>query len=79
MQWQTANLRLNIIKEQISTLQSAVNDTRKLMEYSNSSTYLEVLAAQQALLQAELTEANDRFDKVQGIINLYHALGGGTE
>lgn len=79
MQWQTANLRLNIIKEQISTLQSAVNDTRKLMEYSNSSTYLEVLAAQQALLQAELTEANDRFDKIQGIINLYHALGGGTE
>lgn len=79
MQWQTADLRLNVIGEQISTLQSAVNDTRKLMEYSNGSTYLEVLTAQQSLLQAELTEASDRFDKIQGVINLYHALGGGAE
>lgn len=49
------------------------------MEYSSSATYLEVLSARQSLLQAELTEANDRFDKIQGIINLYHALGGGNE
>lgn len=38
-----------------------------------------VLSFRQSLLQAELTEANDRFDKIQGIINLYHALGGGNE
>ena len=79
MQWQTADSRLKIIGEQVSTLQSAVSNTRKLMEYSSSSSYLEVLTAQQTLLQAELTEANDRFDKIQGVINLYHALGGGME
>lgn len=49
------------------------------MEHSTSASYLEVLTARQALLQAELTETNDRFDQIQGIINLYHALGGGRE
>lgn len=24
-------------------------------------------------------ETNDRFDQIQGIINLYHPLGGGAE
>lgn len=79
MQWQTASSRLEIIGEQVAALQSAVDNTRKLMEYSSSSSYLEVLTARQTLLQAELTEANDRFDKIQGVINLYHALGGGAE
>lgn len=79
MQWQTADKRLTVAEQQIEALRTAVNSTRQLMEHSNSSTYLEVLTAQQALLQAELTEANDMFDKIQGVINLYHALGGGTE
>ena len=79
IQWQTANSRLDIIGRQVESLQSAVSNTRKLMEYSNSSSYLEVLTARQNLLQAELTEANDRFDKIQGVINLYHALGGSAE
>ena len=79
MQWQIADSRLKIVGEQVAALRSAVNDTRKLMEYSSASGYLEVLTAQQALLQAELTEANDAFDKIQGMINLYHALGGGVE
>lgn len=40
-------------------------------------TYLEVLTAQQSLLAAELTEAQNRFDEIQSVILLYHALGGG--
>lgn len=39
--------------------------------------YLEVLTAQQSLLAVELTDAQDRFDEIQGVISLYHALGGG--
>lgn len=39
--------------------------------------YLEVLIAQQTLLQAELVNASDKFEEIQGVINLYHALGGG--
>ena len=79
MQWQTANSRLKIITDQVASLRTAVDNTQQLMEFSNSASYLEVLTARQALLQAELTETNDRFDQIQGIINLYHSLGGGAE
>ena len=48
------------------------------MQHS-SQNYLEVLTARQTLLQAELTAVSDRFDEIQGVINLYHALGGGAE
>lgn len=79
VQWQTARRRLAVDREQVEALRTAVDNTTKLMQYSNQATYLEVLTARQSLLQAELTEVNDRFDKIQGIINLYHALGGGCE
>lgn len=77
LQWQTAKKRLAIDDRQIASLRDAVRSTRLLMEHSDNSSYLEVLTAQQTLLQAELTETQDTFNKIQGIINLYHALGGG--
>lgn len=46
------------------------------MQHGNS-TYLEVLTAQQALLQAELAEVSGRHNEIAGVITLYHALGGG--
>lgn len=76
VQWQTARERIVIGREQIATLQEAVRKTELLMRHS-STNYLEVLTAQQSLLVAELTDAQDRFDEIQGVINLYHALGGG--
>lgn len=44
-----------------------------------TSTYLEVLTAQQGLLSARLSQVTDRFDELQGFVNLYQALGGGRE
>lgn len=76
IQWQTAQGRIDIGIQQIETLQEAVRKTELLMRYS-STNYLEVLTAQQSLLAAELTQVQDTFDKIQGVINLYHALGGG--
>lgn len=75
-QWQTANKRLELGDLQITTLQEAVRQTELLMRYS-SVNYLEVLTAQQGLLTAEITQVQSKFDKIQGIIRLYHALGGG--
>lgn len=76
IQWQTAQGRIDIGMQQIVTLQDAVRKTELLMRYS-STNYLEVLTAQQSLLGAELTQVQDTFNKIQGVINLYHALGGG--
>jgi multidrug efflux system outer membrane protein len=77
-QWQTARGRIQLADQQITALQKAVKSTRLLMQHGNT-TYLEVLTAQQGLLQAELSLVADRFDEIQGVINLYHALGGGQE
>lgn len=77
-QWQTARGRIQLADRQITALQKAVKSTRLLMQHGNT-TYLEVLTAQQSLLQAELSQVADRFDEIQGVINLYHALGGGQE
>lgn len=76
-QWQAARQRIDIGTRQVATLQEAVRKTELLMRHS-STNYLEVLTAQQSLLDAEQTQAQDRFDEIQGVINLYHALGGGS-
>ncbi len=77
-QWQTAHRRRNLDEQQSHSLAKALESAELLMKHS-SHNYLEVLSARQSLLQAELNVANDRFDEIQGVINLYHALGGGYD
>lgn len=63
---------------QIDKLQNAVDYTKELLTLG-SSTYLEVLDAQQSLLSAQLTKTEDQLKKLNAITSLYHALGGGRE
>ena len=77
MQCQTARNKTDVRKRQIAALESAVVSTQQLMRHGES-TYLEVLTAQQNLLQAQLSQIADRFEGIQGMINLYQALGGGS-
>ena len=76
VQWQTAKERIILDEQQAASLKSALKSSELLMKYS-SQNYLEVITARQSLLQAELNTVADRFDEIQGVINLYHALGGG--
>ncbi|MBQ8863958.1 MAG: TolC family protein [Rikenellaceae bacterium] len=78
IQWQTAKERLEVDKKQILHLRAAVWNTKLLMKHGLTN-YLEVLTAQQNLLQAELTEISDRYSEIQGVIQLYHSLGGGAK
>lgn len=75
-QWQTAQKSLELDKRKVETLETALRSTQLLMEHGNTN-YLEVLTAQQTLLQAQLTEVSDKYEEIQGVISLYHALGGG--
>lgn len=77
-QVQTARGKTGLRTGQITSLENAVRSTQLLMQHG-TSTYLEVLTAQQSLLSAQLTQVADRFDEIQGIINLYQALGGGRD
>ena len=65
-----------IESERIEVLTKNVEDTKALYQSSGSS-YLEVLTAQQQLLSAQLNKATDDFNKMQSVVSLYTALGGG--
>lgn len=77
-EWQTADSRISLDRQQIANLEAATEKTRLLVRYT-SANYLEVLTAQQSLLAARLTLAQDRIGKIQAVVHLYHALGGGKE
>ena len=77
-QWQTARGRLVLSAKQVESLSTALKSTQLLMRHS-STTYLEVLTAQQSLLQAQLSNSADKCDEIQAVISLYQALGGGRK
>ena len=77
-QIQTASGKMEIREQQISSLVMAVESTELLMQHG-STTYLEVLTAQQNLLTGRLSQISDYFEEMQAIVNLYAALGGGRE
>jgi NodT family efflux transporter outer membrane factor (OMF) lipoprotein len=64
-------------KHQITANEQAVANSIELMKHS-SATYLEVLFAQNALLQSQLEDVSDWFEGVRGNINLYKSLSGGA-
>ena len=78
VKYQTARNKAGLFEKQIASLEKAYESTSLTMQYGNT-TYLEVLTAQQSLLNAQLTQVANRFTEIQGVINLYQALGGGRE
>ena len=75
-QYQAANEKTIQREKQINSLEKSVEYTQQLLTLG-TSTYLEVLTAQQSLLSAQLSGISDEFQRIQAVVNLYHALGGG--
>ena len=71
----TAEAKYEFIDAQVTALQNAYDATTELMD-NGSTTYLEVLTAQESLLSAQLSQVQNRYEAVQALINLYSALGG---
>ena len=63
--------------KQIESLEKAVDYTQQLLEYSSATNYTDVLTSEQNLLAAQLSGVNDNLQKLQALVNLYRALGGG--
>ena len=76
--YDTQNKKLVEDRGQVEQLDKAVTYTKALFQ-SGDATYLEILTAQQNLLSAQLSEVSDNFQRMQAVINLYSALGGGRE
>ncbi len=62
---------------QVEVLHEAYMGTHELMD-NGKSNYLEVLTAQETLLNAQLSEAMNMYNGAQAVIALYIALGGGS-
>jgi len=63
---------------QVEVLREAYVGTHELMD-NGKSNYLEVLTAQESLLNAQLSEAMNMYNGSQAVIALYIALGGGVK
>nr|WP_315197101.1 efflux transporter outer membrane subunit [uncultured Flavobacterium sp.] len=64
-------------EKQITALEKAVDFTQQLLEYSSATNYTDVLTSEQNLLAAQLSGVNDNLQKLQAVVDLYRALGGG--
>ena len=64
-------------EQQVVSLNQACQATEALFQLNENTTYLETLTARQSLLSAQLSLVSDKFSKMQAVVNLYAALGGG--
>lgn len=76
--YNSSDEKSTIEKKQIEVLKQNVEDTKALMKSASNTTYLEVITAQQSLLNVQLSQIEYDFYKMQAVVNLYYALGGGV-
>lgn len=74
--YEKAGERASHLDLQVEDLVKSVDYTNDLLVYSNG-TYLEVLTAQQSLLQAQMGRISCDLTRTQAVISLYQAMGGG--
>ena len=76
--YNTCDEKSKLDEKQVKIYEQNVTDT-KLLYTSKGSTYLEVIQAQNGLLNARISKVTDDFNKMQAVVNLYQALGGGSK
>ena len=75
---QAAREKHQYFHRQVQVLYDAYTGTHELMD-NGKANYLEVLTAQESLLNSQLSEAANMYNGAQAVIALYIALGGGTK
>ena len=76
--YNTCEEKSQLDEKQVKLYEQTVTDTRQLYT-SKGSSYLEVIQAQSNLLNARISKVTDDFNKMQAVVNLYQALGGGSK
>ena len=75
---QAARAKHQYYHRQVEVLTDAYTGTHELMD-NGKANYIEVLTAQESLLNAQLSEATNMYKGAQAVIALYIALGGGSK
>ena len=76
--YNTSDEKSRLEARQVEVLTQNVEDTRQLYR-SKGSSYLEVIQAQSSLLNARISKVQDDFARMQAVVSLYQALGGGSK
>ncbi len=76
---ETAGVMLEKHQAQCVDLERTVKTADLLYRKSQSGSYLELLTAQQSLLNAQLSVVSDKYNQLAYTVTLYQALGGGAE
>ena len=76
--YQACSQKVEARTMEVNSSKNAADYTKELFNLG-TSTYLEVLSAEQSYLSAQLSEVSDAFSRMQAVISLYQALGGGRE
>ena len=76
---QTSKTMLEKHQAQCKDLEKTLTSTESLYRNTSSTTYLELLTAQQSLLSAQTSVISDQYTLLQSVVTLYQALGGGKE
>ncbi|WP_034981434.1 efflux transporter outer membrane subunit [Epilithonimonas tenax] len=77
LSYQKAKEKESTRQLQIQSLEKALEFNKELLTYSSNINYVNVLTAEQALLQAKLSGVNDKLQQLQAVTEFYRALGGG--
>ncbi|NDW09851.1 efflux transporter outer membrane subunit [Dysgonomonas sp. 520] len=73
------SMRKNEFRDkQVESLEKSVEYTQLLLK-AGEANYIEVITAEQSLLQAQLGRVSDKLQQLQSTVDLYKALGGGVE
>ena len=78
VQYNSSDEMSKLDAKRVDVLTKNVDMTRELFK-SRSASYLEVISAQSNLLNAQISQVTDDFNKMQAVVSLYSALGGGRE
>ena len=77
--YNSSDAKSKLEAKQVESLEKNVKYTQELFHQAEGTTYLEIITAQQSLLNAQLAKVQDDFYKMQAVVNLYYALGGGRD
>ena len=78
LQYNSSAEKSELEARRVELLRKTVDDTQLLYK-SKGSSYLEVLQAQSGLLNARIAKVQNDFTKMQAVVSLYQALGGGSK
>ncbi|MES2239161.1 MAG: efflux transporter outer membrane subunit [Bacteroidota bacterium] len=77
-QYKNETYKISVREKQVDALKKATSFSDELLTYG-LATYLEVLTAKDAALNAELSLVDNKFQQYKAVIQLYKALGGGWQ